>query len=212
MSTRGEARRRQILEAAEEVFGRDGYWGARTEEVARRVGVTQPALYRHFASKRELFLAAVSLRQEEMNAAIGAAIASGDSALDKLRRVSSAAIDMAHRYPHMARLRLQVSAVAATDDELRPLVCGTVDLMLHVHTTLLGEAMANGEIRGDIDPSKAAASFTAQAFLMYLGLSLEHEGAAPDRSRAVFEQQLALLSAQAEADPSASPESSPRES
>lgn len=193
LSTRGEARRRQILEAAEEVFGRDGYWGARTEEVARRVGVTQPALYRHFASKRELFLAAVTLRQEEMNAAVGKAIASGDSALDKLRRVSTAAIDMADRYPHMARLRLQVSAVAATDDELRPLVRGTIDLMLHVHTTLLGEAVANGEIRADVDPSRVAASLTAQAFLMYLGLSLDHEGAGPARALEVFEQQLALL-------------------
>ena len=195
MGTRGEARRQKILEAAEEVFGRDGYWGARTVEVAERAGITQPALYRHFDSKHALFLATLNLRQQEMNEAVGQALATADSAIDKLRRVSQAAIDMAQRYPHMARLRLQASAVAATDEELRPRVRGTVDLMLHVHTTLLKEAIANGEIRSDIDPEKVAATLTSQAFLMYLGLSLEHEGAAPARSAEVFEQLMTLLGA-----------------
>ena len=41
-TTKGEARKRKILEAAEEVFGREGYWGATTEEVATLAGVTQP--------------------------------------------------------------------------------------------------------------------------------------------------------------------------
>ena len=198
MSARGEARRQQILEAAEKVFGRSGYWGAKTEEVAQLAGVTQPALYRYFESKRELFVATLSLRQKEMNAAVREAMASGGSAIERLRHLSSTAIEMAHRYPHMARLRLQASAVAATDDELRPAVRGTIDLMLKVHSTLLREAVANGEIRRDIDPEKVAAILTGQAFLMYLGLSLEHEGAAPERAREVLEQQILLLTAPGE--------------
>jgi len=193
VTTRGEARREQILEAAEQVFGREGYWGATTEEVARLAGVTQPALYRYFASKRELFVAALSLRQVEMNEAFKQALTRGGSALDKIRGVSCAAIELAAKYPHMAKLRLQASAVAATDAEMRPLVRGTLDVMLGAHAALIREAIENQEIPPSIDPTQVANLLTGQAFLMYLGLSLQHEGAGAERARESLEHLLRVL-------------------
>ena len=53
------ARRRAILDAALRVFAAGSYSGATTAEIARAVGVTEPILYRHFASKRELYLACI---------------------------------------------------------------------------------------------------------------------------------------------------------
>ena len=150
-------------------------------------------MYRYFKSKRELFIATLTLRQVEMNLAFGEALQSGDSGIDKIRRISNAAIDLASRYPHMAKLRLQASAMAATDDKLRPLVRGTVDVMLGAHKALVSEAIANGEITREIEPGETANLLTGQAFMMYLGLSLLHEGAAPERARASVEHMLGLL-------------------
>lgn len=45
----------EIVAAATEVFGERGYAGCSMREIASRVGVTEPALYRHFPAKRELF-------------------------------------------------------------------------------------------------------------------------------------------------------------
>ena len=39
------------------VFSAGSYRGATTAEIAREAGVTEPVLYRHFASKRDLYLA-----------------------------------------------------------------------------------------------------------------------------------------------------------
>jgi AcrR family transcriptional regulator len=50
-----EGRRGQILDAAVDVFSRKGYEGGTMHEIAAMVGVTEPALYRHFASKHDLF-------------------------------------------------------------------------------------------------------------------------------------------------------------
>jgi len=47
-------RRQAILEAALRVFSNSSYDGATTAEIAREAGVSEPILYRHFASKREL--------------------------------------------------------------------------------------------------------------------------------------------------------------
>jgi AcrR family transcriptional regulator len=49
-------RRGEILIAALQVFAEKGYDAGTMRDIARRVGVTEPALYRHFASKEDLFL------------------------------------------------------------------------------------------------------------------------------------------------------------
>jgi TetR/AcrR family transcriptional regulator len=56
----GEQRRSEILAAAREVFATSGLGGARTSQIAEAAGVAESMLYKHFASKRELFEAAVT--------------------------------------------------------------------------------------------------------------------------------------------------------
>ncbi len=84
-----EARREEILDAAQTVFAERGYQGASTEEIARRAGISQPYVFRLFGTKKVLFLAvntrcfrltlemfqraAEGLRGEEALAAIGRA-------------------------------------------------------------------------------------------------------------------------------------------
>jgi AcrR family transcriptional regulator len=52
-----EARRRAVLDTACRVFSRSSYRGATTAEIAREAGISEPILYRHFGSKRDLYLA-----------------------------------------------------------------------------------------------------------------------------------------------------------
>jgi len=49
-------RRGEILGAAAGVFAERGYQGGSMRDIAVRVGVTEPALYRHFPGKEALFL------------------------------------------------------------------------------------------------------------------------------------------------------------
>jgi AcrR family transcriptional regulator len=50
-------RREAILEVALRVFSTGSYSGTTTAEIAREAGVTEPVIYRHFPSKRALWLA-----------------------------------------------------------------------------------------------------------------------------------------------------------
>jgi len=54
-STRPRNRRELIVDAAGRVFNERGYHGTSMEEIAQRVGITAPALYRHFPNKYALF-------------------------------------------------------------------------------------------------------------------------------------------------------------
>lgn len=54
-----DKRREQLLDVAAELFARDGYARATTAQLAKAAGVTEPIIYRHFESKRDLFVALI---------------------------------------------------------------------------------------------------------------------------------------------------------
>lgn len=59
-------RRALILGAAGPIFARDGYASARLEDIAAAAGVTKPILYRHFDSKKGLYLALLEKHREDL--------------------------------------------------------------------------------------------------------------------------------------------------
>ena len=66
--TREEQRaqtRADLLEAAAEVFARNGYHGTSVDMVAEAAGYTKGAVYSNFESKEELFLALLEARLED---------------------------------------------------------------------------------------------------------------------------------------------------
>ena len=54
-----DARRIDLLEAAQEHFALKGYWGTPTTDIAKVAGISQAYLFRLFGTKRELFIACV---------------------------------------------------------------------------------------------------------------------------------------------------------
>jgi AcrR family transcriptional regulator len=52
-----EQRKAAVLDCACGIFSTGSYRGTTTAEIARKAGVTEPILYRHFDSKRHLYLA-----------------------------------------------------------------------------------------------------------------------------------------------------------
>ncbi|HET9772736.1 MAG TPA: TetR/AcrR family transcriptional regulator [Acidimicrobiia bacterium] len=61
-----DLRRQQIAVAARHVFATHGLAGAKTREIAQAANVTETILYRHFASKLEIFEAAVLQPVEQL--------------------------------------------------------------------------------------------------------------------------------------------------
>jgi AcrR family transcriptional regulator len=55
----------RLLKAAEKIFVRDGYQGAQLSAIAAAAGRTKGAVYDHFKSKEDLFLALFEARTQE---------------------------------------------------------------------------------------------------------------------------------------------------
>jgi AcrR family transcriptional regulator len=116
--TAGE-RREEILRAAMVEFAHGGIDGTPTEAIARRVGISQPYLFRLFSTKKELFLAVVERCFDTTLDAFRRA-AEGRSGTDALHAMGRAyAVLLKDR----TALLLQLQAYVACDDpDVRTLV------------------------------------------------------------------------------------------
>jgi AcrR family transcriptional regulator len=65
-----EDRRQQILEVAVELFSQKGFRGTTTKEIAQAAGVNEAIIFRHFATKSELYAAIIDqkARSEDVQA------------------------------------------------------------------------------------------------------------------------------------------------
>ncbi|RLV51258.1 TetR/AcrR family transcriptional regulator [Nocardioides mangrovicus] len=87
------ARRRQLLQAALEVFAEQGYHAAAMDEIADRAGVSKPVLYQHFPGKLELYLALLDTSCDTIIDSSRRALASTEDNKERVAATMSAFYD-----------------------------------------------------------------------------------------------------------------------
>ncbi len=80
--------RRRILEAAKEIFFRDGFMGANLDEIAELAGVAKGTLYRYFDNKAQIYLAVLSRKAQRFEKKLHAALDPKATPAEALVRVS----------------------------------------------------------------------------------------------------------------------------
>ncbi len=101
----GAERRRQIIQAAAALFSKKGFGGTTTREVARAAGVSEATVFKHFATKEELYAAIIEAKSQTRQILDPAMSASGqrdDAHL--LRTLARAMIDRTKADPTLMRL------------------------------------------------------------------------------------------------------------
>ncbi|MBX3365029.1 MAG: TetR/AcrR family transcriptional regulator [Phycisphaeraceae bacterium] len=78
-------RREQLLACAAKLFAERGYARATTAELAKRAGVTEPIIYRHFNNKLDLFIALIERAGRETIAQWTAHLQGSDDPAERLR-------------------------------------------------------------------------------------------------------------------------------
>ncbi|GHE44742.1 hypothetical protein GCM10018785_13030 [Streptomyces longispororuber] len=136
-----EERRESVIRAAMSEFARGGYHGTSTEAIAKRVGVSQPYLFRLFPGKKAIFLAAATRCVEDTRKVFEAA-SEGLRGEEALHAMAQAYQDLITKDPDKLRMQLQMyvavaAAEAAGDHEFGEMVrAGWMGLWDAVHQPL----------------------------------------------------------------------------
>ena len=60
-------RRQAIVKEAIRLFSEKGFRGTTTRELASAVGVSEPVIYQHFATKKDLYAAIIESKSQEVH-------------------------------------------------------------------------------------------------------------------------------------------------
>jgi AcrR family transcriptional regulator len=154
-------RRQVVLDTACRVFSQSSYRGATTAEIARESGISEPILYRHFGSKRDLYLACLEESWRALRELSEQAIA--DSPDTCLGAIADAW--MAKR-ANIRLVDLWIRALNECDD---PVVAEALRKQVRdVHAffaDVIRDGQARGVVHADRDPVAEAWVFVAGGLL-----------------------------------------------
>lgn len=139
-------RRRQIVEATLSLLADCPLDQLTTRQIARALGVSQPALFRHFTSREQLLLGVIAHTAESLGTVVqGVALGPG-GALERLEALGLTLLEHLDTHPGLPRLLFAnvASGEGPVLDALRSLYA--------VQRSLVTELVREGQRAGEIDP------------------------------------------------------------
>jgi AcrR family transcriptional regulator len=163
---KGRERRDAILAAANEVFASRGFRGASLATIAKRVGMSEPGLLHHFASKEELLLELLKLRDQHDDERIGAARAAHTNAHDLLVELCR------QNAGRPGIVRLFTILAAESVDEDHPAHDWFLD-RYRERRRQVAAGLAAEQRDGRVDPALDVETIAAQILAMFDGLQIQ---------------------------------------
>lgn len=175
--------RERILDHASALYLEDGLEGFSMRRLARRVGVTAPALYRHFEGRDALLVAIIGESADRMMTYLARGL-TGRSPMDRLARAGAAYMEFALDHPRS--FLLWASLCERMDPELQDAAAGErVEAVGQFWEDRVRECIEDGALRPGT-PDEVGLSLWAHCY----GLLSLHLGGAlgmdDDTFRAVY--------------------------
>jgi len=158
-----------VLECACGIFSTGSYRGTTTAEIARQAGVTEPVLYRHFASKRDLYLAVLEESWGRLRAMWQTAV--DDEPDPRFWVAAMGRAYFAAKDPKVlcAELWVQALTEASDDAEIRKFLRNQMREVHDFVTDVIRRSQEAGGIYKDRDASAEAWIFIAIGLLGTMG-------------------------------------------
>jgi AcrR family transcriptional regulator len=156
-----ESRKQQIVETVLDLVAVHGTEALSFQLVADRIGVTQPAVLRHFPTKEALWLALMDWLEQRLigiYSSAGEVDEAGEAALVVLSRMFLEHIRLIERYPALAKLvfsdhlRLQFPSLQARFGNIHKAYTARL-------SAVLDRAKSDGSVSATVSPGDGAAMF-----------------------------------------------------
>lgn len=187
-----EAKRRQIVAAAERVFNGQGFGRTRVADIALEAGVGKGTVYEYFASKDELFFAVFESLQQSVTERIEADLEEGGAIRERLTRLFATGAQVTREQAENQAVIMDFWAASRgqlIEDRFRDWCVQSYELYRRVVANILREGQEIGEVRGDVDVEALAvmivAAFDGLGVQLYMDRELDVELASGELVRSL---------------------------
>lgn len=143
-------KRRQILDAAVEVFARTGFHKSRVSDVAKAARVADGTIYLYFKSKDEILLSIFEDAMSEMISGVEAELATIDDPFDKLRTFAAYHMRLVEERRSVAKV-LQVE-LRLSHTFMREYKPSKLKQYMDIIGRIVTEGQERGKMRSDANP------------------------------------------------------------
>lgn len=153
-----EERQEEIVQVAIDLAAKSGAESVTTQDMADAMGLTQGAIFRHFPTKDDIWLAAINWVRRRLMSVVEAAAARSENPLEALEGIFLAHISFIAKHPAIPRLVFS-DYLLRRDSRLKQLIQEIITGYESRIAGLLGQAKAAGLARLDLDEGSAATLF-----------------------------------------------------
>ena len=153
-------RQQQIAKALLGLLADQPLEAVTTRQIAQAVGLTQPALFRHFRSRDAIVQAALSQMRAEIGTLAQTILAQPLPAQGRLQALAGGLASHIELHPGLPRLLFRDVALLGPAQD-RPLVQGLVSMLRALVAELVRGTQAEGQVPAEVDAAQSARLFVA---------------------------------------------------
>ncbi|MCC7381153.1 MAG: DUF2249 domain-containing protein [Deltaproteobacteria bacterium] len=185
MTSARDDRRAQIVDATLALLASTPLDSVSTRQIAKRLKVTQPALFRYFMSRDALILAVIDHARASLEETLQQTLAESGAAPEVILRLGTALARQAEAKPGLPRLLF--SEAGSAESALRARLGALTQAPRTIFTALIRQGQQERTVRAGLDAERAGAALVA--LLQGATLQWQLQGrvtSLPDDVRALF--------------------------
>ncbi|MFW6257735.1 MAG: TetR/AcrR family transcriptional regulator [Prolixibacteraceae bacterium] len=176
-------RQQEIIETALGLINEKGIQGLTIKNLSKRLGITEPAIYRHFENKIQILIALLDLLKKNTSGIFQAELNSDEPAVQKIERLFEKHFKSFAEMPSLASVVFS-EEIFRNEEKLISKISEVIEHNNQTLRAILTEGQRNNEIRNDIEAGHLVI-FIMGALRLYIkkwqfsgfAFNLEKEGA-----------------------------------
>ena len=158
-------RQYEILNKSIKLIAEKGIQSLTIKNLSKSIGITEPAIYRHFENKFEILKAILSLFKDEIESNYSHLKSPGFSPLEKLEKIFDFHIEKFNSNPHYASVIFS-EELFKNDPKLATIIEKIMLFNIEKTKKIIQEGQKTGEIRNDIKTEELAIIFLGSLRLL----------------------------------------------
>ncbi len=143
-------RQTQIIEASIEIISKKGIQGLTIKNLSKKIGISEPAIYRHFDSKTEILLTILNNFKEMATFLGGLMKENSGSAADKIEFMFSKIIAFFSETPSLISVIFS-EEIFKNEDILKKKIVEIMDINEQIIEQIIRKGQESGDVRTDIN-------------------------------------------------------------
>ncbi|MCW0482278.1 TetR/AcrR family transcriptional regulator [Gaoshiqia sediminis] len=149
------ARQQEIIETALGLINENGIQSLTIKNLSKKLGITEPAIYRHFENKIQILVSILDLMKQNSNDIFSSELKSEESAAQKIEQLFKKHFRSFSEMPSLASVVFS-EEMFRNEKVLIEKISELIEQNNKILLTILNEGQNNNELRNDIDAAHLA--------------------------------------------------------